>query len=255
MRSYPLTIAAGQSEILNVPFSEVVFCDASSVDTFLVKIGNDAEIDFFNGRRYRSRTPFNVVEIENPNGTSMTINLLIGDAEIDDQRFSVSGSLGVKNDATDDELNVQTKAGTVLKVDDDETQTALATLNTSVANVQTAVDNIETLLQSDTDLRSPLTDLTNATDALVTNATTTLVTAGANTNGILLRLGMVSFSADATTKTGYLSIGGNYIIYHQASSQLAKVEQVRDILLPAGQALVASASNASTYVSAWYEVL
>lgn len=131
---------------------------------------------------------------------------------------------------------------TPVKVDDDATQTALAALETDV-------EAIVTLLQNDEDQRAALTTLAGASHARVTGTSSTVVSAGANLNGVTIRHASL---AAYSSSTASVSVGGNNLIEGFAWNAPV-VHRVSDIFVPAGVAIAIAAGSSNT-VNIWYEV-
>lgn len=138
----------------------------------------------------------------------------------------------------DSEVEIVNGSGDVLDVDD--------------ANTQGKLDDILALLQNADDLRAPLTDLSNATYAEVRGATTPIVTAGSNPNGVIIRYyGWVYNNA----QYGALVVDGNLLlpIAQTTVFEVAGVE--RNIKLPAGVDVDLVSTETSRGANVWYEVL
>ena len=245
-RAYPnngtITISDGETYPLNVRGN---FINVKSADQqFKILLDGQEELQAAQNRRFRlsENDTFNLVEIVNDSGNSLTFQLEIGFGGVESDDVSITGAVAVKNDATDDELQVVTKAGTTLKVDDDATQTAITALQTAITD----------LLQNADDLRAPLTDLSNATYAEALNTTVSLVTAGANTNGVMIRY------YGWTRGDGYygaLSINGDLLIPPAAATAFNIAGIERDIKLPAGVDIDLVSTSNSRGVNVYYEVL
>lgn len=98
--------------------------------------------------------------------------------------------------------------------------------------------------------RKALTTLEGASFASINNTTTTLVTAGANVNGIIIRRALCI--ATTVGGSGSLNVGGNSLCAVSGADYKDSVENVR---IPAGVALAATSSSAGMSVLVWYEVL
>ena len=104
---------------------------------------------------------------------------------------------------------------------------------------------------TDLDLKRGALDLTNASYAASTGSSLTVVTSGANTNGVLIRYGQVmSYGSGA----GEIKAGSNYIV--KAPTWNAPwTEKIENVLIPAGVALTINSGSATNKVHVWYEVL
>jgi hypothetical protein len=164
-------------------------------------------------------------------GAAANVLFVVSRGVVFDSRASISGNVSVQNAASpNDELQVETKAGTTLTV------------------VQSSND----------DGRKGWADLSGATIGILQNSTTatTLVTAGANTSGI--RLFYAAYQGSNGQVGNYLTIGGTPIIGNDhASGQIytSNPNRVENLLLPSGQALIAKVSNAAYSMLYAYEVL
>lgn len=132
-----------------------------------------------------------------------------------------------------------------LSISDADTHTKLDTLETSLTA-------LEALLVNDETLRKPLTTLAGASYASVSGSSSTVVTAGANTNGVIIRFAQVVNGGSGNCS---LSIDGNVVIRCDGGSAGLQREQIRDIFVPAGQAVAIQSSVAAARVHILYEVL
>lgn len=142
---------------------------------------------------------------------------------------------------------VEIDSTTPIKVDDDATQTAIAALST----------NLSDLLKNDDQKRNALTTLAGASYAEVSNGTTVVVAAGANLNGIVLRRGFITSSANISGVAASIKFGTQHLLALIGNSVTAGVfcQSLENIFLPAGTSL--TITTAGTYATAgiWYEVL
>lgn len=239
MRPYPqngaTTIADGTTRVFNVPGTFVNVKQANA--SFIIRVDDTEEWAAAGNRRFKlsEGDAFRKIEVINNSGGNLTFQLEIGFGSIESDDVTITGTVAV---------------------DDANTQAAIAALTLDVQAVDTAVQDVETsvdeataMLQNDKLKRSNLTPLTGATYSKVSNTTSTLVTAGANANGIIIREAYIW----GTVGTAYLAIGGNEIL--SSSSSVGVPVVIRDLRLPAGQALTAYSSGGSHYVVTWYEVL
>lgn len=170
---------------------------------------------------------FTSFQIYNDNDFDLEIEVGFGYGSIKDSRLSVAGIVSVK-----------TSAGNTLSTDD--------------VNTQTALNEILNLLKDDKEKRAELTTLEGATHAYVANATTTIVSSGANTSGIILRIGDLSLAGSGTDAE--IRLGSAAIARIESNSSSGAWKQIKDIFIPAGNSLVVYA-DASADVNVWYEVL
>lgn len=192
---------------------------------------------------------FNTFTLRNTTGAAVTLEIFVGDGDIETGGdVTVSGTVEVETAAAT-ELQVKTKAGTVLETNDADTQTAIADVETAVAAFQTA---LLALLQNDETKRSALTTLAGATASVVTaTGATNIVTAGTNANGVIIRHASVSSGGNATSVIN-VAIGGNVLI--EATGNSGAVSTVKDVFVPAGVAVTCNITT-SGKVAVWYEVL
>lgn len=107
--------------------------------------------------------------------------------------------------------------------------------------------NLENLYQNANKKRSNITDLTGATYAEYANVgITQVVSAAANVNGIVIRHAQVNGYGG----TGYIAAGTNKIL-HAKTVQAS----IRDIMIPAGQALNVYSDAAAVVINMFYQVL
>tara|TARA_R110002124_G_scaffold14054_6_gene63244 strand:+ start:1290 stop:2099 length:810 start_codon:yes stop_codon:yes gene_type:complete len=203
-----------------------------------------------NGRQER----FSRIEIVNDSGNALTYQLEIGDANIESFDVAINNDIFIRNASLpNDQLQIKTKAGTVLDVDDANTQTAIAALKTSNEGKQ---DALAALLQHDKNLRAPLLTLAGASFAAQrTTGTNNVVTAIANTDGIIIRRADLSVYTNGSFAE--VRVGGNpLLILGGATANVCN--WIENVFVPAGLALDLVLTNASTNyggAQVWYEVL
>ena len=216
------------------------FINVKSADqSFKIVVDDTYALNAEANRRF-SIDEFKKVTVENDSGSTLNYQLEIGFGKIETDDVSIVGAIKVKNaDSPDD----------VLTVDDPDTQTAIAALQTAL---EADIEAVTAMLQNDEDQRESLTDLSNSTHATVSNATTTLVTAGTNTNGIIIRRLDMSVNANSSGSSCEVLSG---------TEEIAKVTGIslhhsdKNIRLQSGVALSVSSSNANSEVNIFYEVL
>ena len=217
------------------------FVSIKSADqAFTLRLDDRNEYDASVNRKFRlaESDSFKKVEVINDSGSDLTFQIEIGFGDVDTNDIAINAAVGVKNaDAPNDKLAVE----------DADTQSAIAALQTEVEAVETSTAEILAAIQGDDTAREGLTDLSNCDYAEVTSTVSTIVTSAANVNGIIIRLATVSAWG---TGSGYLTIGGKRILYGRGNN----TPEIRNVKLPAGEEL-ASTSNAGTFVRVFYEIL
>lgn len=203
---------------------------------FYISINGGSDLFFASGIQWRADglETFSEFHLINKSGAPVTVTLAWGFGEYTDGRLTATGNLTVVN-----------APASVLKVDDDESQVHLAAINGNIAD-------IEALLINDRLKRSPLTTLQGATLVSVLNATTTVVTAGANVNGVIIR-SINLFSG--SNVTAYLQIGATKLLQTGYASGAAVNCDRENIFVPAGNQIIISGGNTSSGGNMAYEVL
>lgn len=107
------------------------------------------------------------------------------------------------------------------------------------------------LLKNDRLQRAPLTSLQGASWAYITGASSTVVSSGANVNGVIIRY-IRAVQSGGTPLT--VTIGGNNFIVGKSGAYGPEVFVIENIFVPAGQA-VAVTSSAGDNICIAYEVL
>lgn len=165
------------------------------------------------------------------------LRIVISDGPED---YAVKNPGGGVIDGIADAVKVKNDTGDTLDVSDTDGQAAIAA-------VEAAVDDVNALLQDDEALRAPLTTLENASYG---NAGT-LVSSGANVNGVIIRTASLCSGTQATGAASVTAggsaiaqVGGNYTSLF-----------IKDVFIPAGVALAVSNSGSASSVNVWYEVL
>jgi len=109
-------------------------------------------------------------------------------------------------------------------------------------------DDLQALLQNDEDLRLPLFTLEGATFGSVAGSNnSTLVAAGSNTNGVIVRAGYVNSSGNLAQ---FDIDGDNCFIVNNGGGYL-----IPSFFIPAGEQLRLEAGGSGSQVGCWYEVL
>lgn len=241
----PLNIRGAQSSSFVIPVGgsidvgaagEFVRCLESSHTSFNVSISGNAPMYFAGGVQYTTRSPeqFDMFTIVNIGVTPLTVVMAWGYGEFADNRFNVGGTV---------------------KVDDDESQTILGTIFTQTSNTRNFVQTMLDVLRQSSGqktARMPYTSIENSSYASVSNATTTIVAAGSNVNGVLIKL-MENVSAN--NQSAYVTINGNRFLETTPVAGTIFRCSERDIYVPAGQAIAAYSSAAGAKINMFYEVL
>ena len=188
--------------------------------------------------------PVTAIRFSETGGAPANLIIAMTMGDIQDNRASFAGNQSVQNaSAPNDELQVKTKAGTRLEVNLDAADPAIAALITA--------------LQASPDLRRRWNDFSGATlhSETASSADNVLVTAIANTNGILIHhLNSVctNFNANCYAKFG------STIFYGKASggsgSVLAALGIIENLFLPAGS-LFSVRADTTSYLNVAYTVL
>lgn len=165
---------------------------------------------------------FQKIEVVNDSGSDLTFQLDIGYGKISTNSVSINGTI---------------------KTDDDETQTLLTTIDT-------VLDNILALLKNPEELRSGFNDLSGMSYYSCANTTTSIVTAGANVNGVIIG----SLHGTSTGGTGTFRIDGNDVFYTNGTAGNQFVVS-NPIFVPAGVSVDMTSNNASTIIRAYAKVL
>lgn len=196
---------------------------------FSVSINNGQELYFASGIQYTAPglEDFQEFALINKSGGPVTVTMAWGFGELTDNRLTATGNLSVIN-----------APATVLKVDDDESQVTLAAILAMLGN-----DRLQ---------RETLTTLQGATLVSVLNATTTVVTAGANVNGVIIR-SVNLFSG--SNVTAYLQIGATKLLQTGYSSGAAVNCERMNLFIPPGNQIILSGGNTSSGGNMAYEVL
>ena len=102
-------------------------------------------------------------------------------------------------------------------------------------------------------MKKGFSDLTGVSEALVNNGTSTIVSIGANNNGVLIVKASISGSADFT---GYLRMGSIDIIdYSDGGTTAATITQIENYFVPAGVAISMNSGNTKVNAHIVYRVL
>lgn len=198
---------------------------------------------------------------------SAPANLVIAtaDGNVQDNRASFAGNLPVVNAAAPNE-SVQVDliaadpglvalAASINANIDVEVQAQTASIN---SNIDTELAAVITALQASNSLRNRYTSLASATqvDHSNTGGEIDVVSAAANTNGILVKIASCHTHDDDLVCYYSAGTGNPFVGLGLALSGGVQptVYDIRDVHIPAGTALrVNSAANTSAFI--WYQVL
>lgn len=134
---------------------------------------------------------------------------------------------------------------------------SVSPLSVNSASADAKLDAILAMLQNPNDQRKGLTDLTGASYANIVNATTTIVTSGANVNGVIIRVANIS-GRQASGNSAHLLVGGNKLLSvtdHTSTTVTSGNVHIKDIYVPPGVEISAVSSSLNIEVSVFYEVL
>ncbi|MBL4761672.1 MAG: hypothetical protein JKY93_03120 [Gammaproteobacteria bacterium] len=99
-----------------------------------------------------------------------------------------------------------------------------------------------------------MTNLVNATNVTINNATTEVVSAAENLKGVIIQL---AFLSGKSGEAGHIKVGGNLLLEHLAESGVSiKTEYLKCIPIPAGVNIeLYATSSATTKAVIWYELM
>lgn len=179
---------------------------------------------YVNGQGVRLTEVVGRVTLTNKTDSPITLTIDIGIGNISDDRLAASGTLLVTN-----------PSGETLSTEDIR---GAAILN---------------MMQNDSAQRVGLTTLNTASYALIDGATTTVVSSGSNTSGVIIRVLSWVYK---TGENWYVQIGSSRLIDCPSSSVNAggSLGNIKDIFVPSGEQIIVSCSGGATVTMA-YEVL
>ncbi len=238
MEPYKFTIPAYGKIDVNTSGNRI-YCETATAP-FNLKSGNQTFL-MKEKRTYVLKSGLNKFLLENTSAAPITVELYIGNDEIIDNTINLAGTVNINGN-----VPVVNAAGQKLAVDDAVSQAALAAIQTAVAQVKTAADQIKAAIQGDKTARQGLTDLrgTSRGSAINSAGSVLLVSAATNTNGVLIKY---AYAYDAAG----LVVDGVTILYGGS----VKSVWLRDLIVPAGQAIHMTAGNGGAGVNVFYEVL
>lgn len=186
------------------------------------------------------RLQFSRLQVIETGGEAATLTIAIAKGDIRDTRFSTTADTPIKNAAAPNE-------------------SILANLLATDAGLVALAAAINGGLQADNALRPRWTDLTGASHhQQFFVGTTTLVTAAANVNGVLIL--SANFAAKEPSAGGYVGESSSKIVcgtYNgtAATGTSLAVMHVKNILFPAGLDLKCGLAGNNGVVDVWYKVL
>lgn len=244
LRPYPqngtITIADGETHIIRRGGNFVRVRQADQ--EFSIVFDEDAEVTASQNDEFtlNESDEFKFLSIINNSGGSLTFQLDIGFGKVRTNNVSINGTQKIQNaNSPNDELQIKTKAGTELVIDDAEIITA----------IQDEIDGLKSLLQNDQNKRAALNTLAGASFASVTNSTTEVVSAAANTSGVVIRRGFTE--GGSSSGAASIEVDGNRLV---RSNGISGRDTVENYFVPAGNNIeIDAGASAVTYI--WYEVL
>lgn len=235
----PMTIAAGESYELKFGYQSCNFLRVAVANAaFRIRLDDTYEVNAAAGKKFNtSPENFSKVEVINTSGGNLTFQLEIGTGEISSDEVVISNTVNTSDANT------------------------LAAIQNMDANTQAALEEVEDLFKDDRLKRSPMTTLQGASYASQAGAgSQTLVTAGANVNGIIIRHALVhsTSASNAVIVSAGIKLNGNKFLWAEgtnANHQMYLTE--KDIFVPPGQSLAIEVTGAIAYcrVDIYYEVL
>jgi hypothetical protein len=249
MEKYSFVIPAGGKVDVNASGNRI-YCEAATAP-FNLKSGSRT-FELKAKRTYVLKAGMNKFLLENTSGAPNSVEVHIGDDEIIDNEVLITGTISgdVKI------INSDTVGKEVIRVDDDESQARLAEIKDKLSFVEGHTNFTKQLLQN-TGLgrakgRALFTSLTGASYAFLNNATTTIVSAGANVNGVIIH--HVDLTSESATAAVEVLVNGNVLLRTVGGSAGLQSKTQRDIIIPAGWPIDVTAAIAGR-CSIWYEVL
>lgn len=222
------TVPAG--EIVQVPsVGEFIRCLESS-DKFVLSVDDDARMYFDAGIEYRldGIQEFRKFSIVNNSGSALTVTMAWGFGEFRDGRLALNSTVNANITNAPD----------------------VTVLN------PTDLSPVTSLLSNDQDKRSALTTLSGASSGSAKLSTNTVVSSGANVNGVIIR--HACLCGDFGAQTGHIKIGSYYLFRGEsmgAGTVGAMVFTAKDIFVPSGLAIELYSSSNGIRADIWFEVL
>lgn len=237
LKNYPtegaITIANGQTYVINLGEKSTNFLRVAQANApFRIRLEDVYEINASAGKKFDTAPhKFGKVEVINNSGGNLTFLLEIGTGEISSDEVVISNNVNT----TDAQIPVLQVA-----------------IESALEEVEVEINDVMALMQNDKLQRKPLTTLAGATRASYNNATPTIVSAGANVNGVIIRwFHMGSTSAVNNS----MSIGGIVFVQLRGDADGGDPQVWgQDIFVPPGLAITANLT-AFGDLSICYEVL
>lgn len=244
-KEFPIALAANGDYTLFVTGNVMNIIDLSGSLKISINDGPESTARAGIGYTMPEGKVFNRIRFREFAAGAATITIATALGQIQDNRASFAGNQSVQNASIpNDELQVKTKGGTTLA-------TALASGDPGIAAAIAA-------LQASNSLRERYTSLASATYRRGVNeaAETTIVTGGANVNGILVKLAKC-YKEGAANDCYFAAGAGNVFCGFQigATTSITQVDTERNIFIPAGVALISKATSTTNYNAIWYQVL
>lgn len=234
---------------LDQPVSGSYLKIKTASDDFKIRVNNKSTLAG-SSTFEMDETEFNALRFINETGAPITIEYYYGDGKARNNDVSIAGVLAIENNGANkinvDDADTQTKLDSVIS--------ELQDIETDIEAVKTSVDGIDTLLQSDEDQRTALTTLAGASYASVSNSTSTVVSSGTNTSGIIIRFGFIDINS-VSGASGYIRAGSNDIERVKIRDGASIHCTIRDVFIPSGVALSINASGSDDKTAIYYEVL
>ena len=243
----------------------------SSTPGATVKISIDSttiegdEFDMVKGDSLTYGPGFDALYISNTAQTDEWIEFIVTPSkEVLDFESGQNFSIDTINNTVDVEMASGGDLETVLNAIEGNTdgiETELTSIDAELVDVNT---ELNTITSSVRDLRyllneennwygaQPTTKLAGATYAEINNSSSTLVAGGSNTAGIIVRLG---YCQSIGNNDSFITAGGDPICSVEGATATVLNQWVRDIFIPAGEALAISSSGTSGWVKIWYDVI
>lgn len=252
MEKYNFTIPAGGKVDVNATGNRI-YCEAAN-GVFLLKSGNQT-LEMKAKRAYVLKHGLEKFLLENRGVTPIDVEIHIGDDEIIDNEVMITGTISgdVKI------VNSDTAGKQIIDVNDDDAQLKLDTCISRLTNINTNIGKALNQVSSHPDnkySRNGYTSLQGASFASVSNASTMVVAAASNVNGVLIKHACL-----ATHSTGHVSlvVNGNVLAvasgFYTAGAMTTKTEIIRDMFIPAGWSVQIVSTTADSLGTIFYEVL
>lgn len=208
-RVYPLAVPANGEVFLDVTGTYLAVLTATDPDGIQIGIGEDEAYFWPLGLTVETRDPFRQVRVRDTSGAPNLIQVAVGVGRLTDNRLTASAPL-------------ELAAGGGL------------------ALLRGDVQAINARLANDREKRAALTTLEGASHYWVANSSATWITALANTAGCIIRFLELESRGGANAQ---ITIDGNVLVSVTSTGDSSLIHTERDIFVPAGQAIAATANN------------